>query len=186
MIGGFSQGAAVALYVAAKLKVEEYFDDSDNEIISRSSKRNSKSIKRRVKRHHRNSIDDQEILDKYYAKTHRSRFKDLTSIKNKEREDIESEEDKNEDASVGAVIFWSGLHLFKKPEKEIFKINKFPIFVWHGIYDEMVDWDYSIRPFMKLSKDYPDIEVNTEEMGHTMSNDEWIQIQNFIQKISWR
>ena len=189
IIGGFSQGAAVALYVAAKLKAEKYSDWFDSEVSRSISSGSSSSTKsRRARENSSNSTDSQEEFefDQHYTKANRDRFKDLKSIKNTSSESTDNEEGKCVDTSVGAVIFWSGFHLFDKPEKEIFRNNKFPIFVYHGVFDEMIDCDYSLRPFMKLLKKHKDIEINTEEIGHMVSFDEWFQIQNFIHNICWK
>ena len=113
-----------------------------------------------------------------------AKLNDKYSIKKKTIFDRDRvEETKTTDTSLGAVIFWSGFHLFKKPYNEIYKTNTFPIFVYHGLYDKMIDWDYSIKPFMKLYKSKYDVEINSEEIGHTMSEREWRLIRNFIYRV---
>ena len=58
-------------------------------------------------------------------------------IKN-EGDNIEETKKRNNN-NLGAVIFCSGFLLFKNPSTEIFKINQFPIFVYHGEYDDMIN-----------------------------------------------
>ena len=96
----------------------------------------------------------------------------------------ESEQQENNGVSLGAVIFLSGLLLYKQPEKEIFKYNKFPIFVYHGTDDDMIDCEYTIEPFQKLFESNDEIELYTEEITHTVSETEWYRLKKYLQKFT--
>ena len=174
MIGGFSQGAAVALYVASTLK------NCSNEVTNCQG---SCQIELCNPVEIKNAIDFKENTDQEQSSKQNLEVDPSIDVENSNVVD-HNKLIKPKDTNVGCVIYCSGLHLFKNPENEIYKLNKFPIFVYHGVYDDMIDWDYSIRPFLRMSDKHPEIEVNTENMRHGFCDNEWEQMKKFIEKVT--
>ena len=142
MIGGFSQGAALALYVASNLTPDESAESSDGPIRKKKDEKKSKRGPM-VKSEYQSQFDEPFTRNKYYNKSSEMQVDDQLNEKSHFRkiknEDDDIKEIKKFNINLGAVIFCSGFLLFKNPSTEIFRINQFPIFVYHGVYDDMIN-----------------------------------------------
>ena len=186
MIGGFSQGAALALYIASKLTPDKSTKSRDGPI-----RKNEKESKWETKVKF-------EYQSKFEASFLRSKFDNKSSemkvnyqlngtfyIKQKIKNEGDNiEETKKSDHNLGAVIFCRGFLLFKNPSTEIFKINKFPIFVYHGAHDEIIKWEDTVEPFLEYFDDNNNVFVYTEKIEHKMDRKVWMLIKKFLKHIT--
>ena len=188
-IGGFSQGAGVALYIASKLTIDsKYFNKNVKEkysgvkyasyqkdVYQSNSKSRSKSL------HYSKISSGVNAPKPSYPIIGSEYFNSYKYPAYKPKGVQHFEESKETNANLGGVIFWSGLLLFKNPTKDIFKLNKFPIFVYHGTHDQMIDCEYTVEPFYSLQDKGYNIDIHVvKKQEHTMDNKEWSYIKKFL------